>query len=211
VNWGRLYSILKGIAGLSGLMAFIGFTYTYYNDVQARQSAQARSWQAVEIFALVLESGESGLSLEELVTGVQRSMIEGRAFTSINPDVATEKQVLGGIIELASKNSIIMGTDNNYRVPLQFATMLGNEAEAARVRNLQNDVLALVNNNPAKFSSDELRDHLRRQGASELDIHRAVIPLLLSGPWGPPMLVASNTGASEANLPRYEQKLELLR
>jgi hypothetical protein len=206
VSWSRIYEIARGIAALSGLVAFVGFAYGYNKDVSVRQSNADRSWQSVAIYSHLTEARDKGVSMDELVAMVQGDMINGQAFKDVDPNIATKTQVMGGLLDLTSKYAVVMGTDGRYRVPLNFASPFEDEALRVRIRKFQDEIINLVANNPNKFSLNDLRRKLTDDGASILDTRLTLIELLSGGFNIPPVLVPSNDSVN-ANRSPDEQLL----
>lgn len=160
MNWSKIYSGLKSIAALSGLMAFFGFAFSFYQDVQIKQSVVDQGWQETEIYRVVVDAGVDGIKFEKIVSEVQSAYFSSGSEQIISAGVAKQNSVRRGLIGLAAKNSIVRDTEGNYIVPAVARNYLTQDLLFSRRQQLDEKAFNLVMENPGRYDSHELRNKL---------------------------------------------------
>ena len=166
MNWSKIYEGLKSVAALSGLMAFVGFAFTYHKDVQLRQSALDQGWQETEIYRVVVEAGVDGIKFENIVSEVQAAFFSHGSDQSVGTGVAKSNSVRRGLIGLAAKNSIVRDTEGNYIVPAVARNYLTQDLLFSRRQQFDELAFNFVIENPGRYDSMELRHKLVESGAT---------------------------------------------
>jgi hypothetical protein len=174
VNLAPLYAVLKGVAALSGLVAFIGFAYTYSNDVALKQSSVNQSWLDTEIYQVVADAGVAGLTREEIVARVQKSYFATGASAGVATDVGRDRAILRGIVELTAKSSLTLDTTGHYIVPTVPKNYLTQDLQFSRMEGFNEMASRLVSEHPGQYTGQELRRQLESQGATPREAWQVV-------------------------------------
>ncbi|MEM0946887.1 MAG: hypothetical protein AAGK37_05745 [Pseudomonadota bacterium] len=192
MNTQKIYDGLKAVAALSGLVAFISFAYTYYKDVQLRQSIVDRSWQETEIYRVVVGAGVHGISFDDIVSSVQSAFFSSGLASDVGTGAAQENAVRRGLIGLTEKAAIVRDTEGNYLVPAVARNYLTQDLQFSRRQELDERVFQLVLENPGRYSGNELRQKLEDEGATPREAWQVVGFFVFSTP---PAFIPADFGA----------------
>ena len=174
MNWARIFEIVKGFAAVSGIMAFVGFGWTFYQDYEIKKNAINQGWQEAEIYRVLLEAGNNGLIFDEIVSKVKVDYFSTGLASGANVNVAQDDAVRRGLIGLAEKNSVVIDVTRKYFIPTVARGYISQDLEFAKMQGFFETIFNIVESDPGKFTSLDLRRKLVAAGATPREAWQAV-------------------------------------
>ena len=161
MSWSRVYEVLKAIAALSGLVAFVTLAITLYKDHTLRAknyeiqlNQENILWSEAAVYDLLYKSGLSGLPFEKLLSKYQAEGINGP--DSVSKETLREVTLQRVLLSLVRQSAVAFRNDQTYALAMAPRSILSADLLAGKDLELRNKILDFVDKNPDKYSMPEL-------------------------------------------------------
>ena len=182
MNWDKVYNVLKGVAGLAGLLTFVAFVSAFYKDVQLRQDNVNKGWQEAEIYRVLLETGVDGLSFEDLLREVQTSYFQTGAAAGVDAATAKSDALRRGLVGLSEKNAVTLNNDGTFAVASVPKAYLQQDYLFAVREKCAQKMFNLVFEHPGRYSAVELQDDCIKDGLAAFETHKVIAGYIFATP-----------------------------
>jgi hypothetical protein len=119
--WARAANVLKALAATSGIVTFLAFGWQIHREISAARAEVAQAWQESEIFGVVFECRERGVSMPVIEAELRRRVAAAAGSGGLEADAVTGPSVRRALMQLTERDIIALRPDVTYAVPLQWA------------------------------------------------------------------------------------------